>query len=183
MRTTPSGFQAEATCQGSSPEGATESTQRPDKGHTAPTRSAGLRAGPRRPTRQGGSVRSRQRCLCRPRRYSEQTSVRTAAGRQGPRACPHTARGLRRSPGKGGGGDPIQRSTLRLVHILERRACGGPLGQVASPQALAHLRGRQDNQNKRLGNAAEGGARASQRPQQRRASSSTGGLSLHRPPR
>ena len=96
---------------------------------------------------------------------------------------PH-GRGLGRSPGKGGGGDPTKHSALRLVHIPEQQSRGGPLGQVASPQALAYLRGRQDNQkNERPGSAAERGAQASQRPQQRRGSSSTWGLSLHRPPR
>ena len=178
MRTTPSGFQAKATCQGSSQKGPLGLPDNPARGTPPPSghRAQGRAEAPH----QAGRLGQDEAAL-----PVQTPALRLDRRRKaGPRACPHTARGLGRSPGKGGGGDPIQQPALRLVHILEGRSCGGPLGKVASSQALAHLRGRQDNQkNKRVGNDAEGGARASQRPQQRRASSSTRGLSLHRSPR
>lgn len=105
----------------------------------------------------------------------------TTTGRQGPRACPPRQR-PGEVPRERRGGDPTQHSTLRLVHVLERRSRGGPLGQVTSSQALAHLRAVRTIRRTIAQEVLLRGARASQRPQQRRASSSTWGLSLQCPP-
>ena len=164
MRTTASRFQAETTCQGTSPKGPLSLSNDPTRGTSSSIQSDRVRAGGwgTATTKSGGSVRTRQCCLCRPRRYSEPRPADKSAldhrRKAGPSGLSPTAEAWG-GPRERRGGDPTQHSALRLAYIPERRSCGGPLGQVTSSQAPVHLGGRQDNQkNKRPGSAAERGA-------------------------
>lgn len=73
MRTTASRFQAETTCQGTSQKGPLSLSNDPTRGTSSSIQSDRVRAGGwgTATTKSGGSVRTRQCCLCRPRRYSE----------------------------------------------------------------------------------------------------------------